>query len=215
MNTHRKPKRFIVALLKYATGIVFLMSFSLLSQATSVMQMNLAQLCDRAGQIFSGTVIEVNADTVQAGGGDMPVLRYRIRVDDTFKGTFAEEKGVRYTEVTMIGTMSQVKSQTKSLLPVLQEGKHYLLMVAPSGPAGVTSTVGLIQGTFSLSDDKIPLAVNGADNVGLFAGMTLPANGGVANALTSNSASSLENHQRGPVPYNVLADMIRNGLEAN
>ncbi len=215
MNTRWKSIRSIVAALKVVAGIALLIGLSLPAHATSVMQMNLAQLCDRAGQIFSGTVIEIKPDTVQAGGGDMPVLRYRIRVDESFKGTFAEEKGVAYADITMIGTIDQTKAGTKSLLPTLQEGKQYLLMVAPNGPAGITSTVGLIQGTFSLSDDKIPLAVNGADNVGLFSGMNISNNNSTPNSVQINSVSSISNHQRGPIPYNTLAELIRNGLEAN
>jgi hypothetical protein len=180
------------------------------------MQMNLTQLCDRAGQIFSGTVVSVTADTINAGGGELPVLRYRVRVDESFKGQFSEEKGVTFAEFTMLGTMAQLKSQRDTVLPMLKQGDQYLLMVAPPGPAGITSTIGLVQGTFALSinSEKEKMALNGANNVGLFAGMNgiNNANPGIARA---NSVSRSATPDRGPVPYSTLASLIRSALEAN
>lgn len=172
--------------------------FSTSANAASVLQMNLQQLCDRAGKIFSGTVLSVEASTVAAGGGQMPVLQYRVRVDEGFKGQFAQEKGVEYVEFRMLGTLAQLKAGHNGIMPVLQQGKPYLLMLAPDGPLGVTSTIGLVQGTFSLSTDRPSMALNGANNVGLFNGM---------NGFSANF--------EGPVSYEFLADTIRNGLEAN
>jgi hypothetical protein len=206
----------MIARALFALGVfIAAIGVSTNTYATSVMQMNLTQLCDRAEQIFSGTVMAISADSVSAGGGEIPVLRYRVRVDDIFKGQFPEEKGMRYAEFTMIGTLQQLKSRPDNLLPTLQQGKQYLLMLAPTGPVGITSTVGLIQGTFSLAinSEKQMMAVNGANNVGLFAGMNAANNN--STLARANAASNLTNHERGAVPYSALAELIRHAVEAN
>ena len=214
MNKQWKRKLSIVANNFFAIGLLLVVVVCGNTQATSVLQMNLTQLTDRAEQIFSGTVLSVAADSIAAGGGQIPVLRYKVRVDDQFKGQFREEKGVLFAEFAMIGTMAQLKSQQESLLPMLQQGKQYLLMVAPSGPLGITSTVGLSQGTFNLSLDanKEMMAVNGADNVGLFTGMNVNTSQTIA--ARANGANTITNQSRGPVAYSQLADMIRQAMEA-
>ena len=45
----------------------------------------------------SGTVVSTPRETVTVGGGDLPVVTYRLRVQDSFKGTVEEVKGMRFT----------------------------------------------------------------------------------------------------------------------
>lgn len=162
--------------------------------AATAMQMNLAQMINNSDKVFVGTVIGVTESRVQAGGGELPAITYRFQVSDTFKGDFDEIKGVKYTEVTMLGTIKNIKERKHPIsdFPLLQEGEEYLLVVAPAGPIGLTTTMGLGQGSFTLTggtDNKV--ALNGANNVGLFSGMNVGFPDGVG------------------IPYNDLAALIR------
>jgi len=182
--------------LKFMSMLVMALLISLSASATTIQQMNLSQLCTRAGQILTGKVVSITPGTVTAGGGEIPVLTYRVNVTEVFKGPVQEEKGVQFVEFTTIGSIKQSQSaRNKLLLPQLKEGRHYLLMVAPEGPVGITNTIGLIQGTFEIRQGKKSMAINGVNNVGLFNGM---------------GVTTMPN--RGPVAYHELARMIHQGL---
>ena len=81
--------------------------------ATSVLQMNLAQMINNSEKVFVGTVVDLSESRIAVGGGEVPAVTYTFRVGDTFKGCYDEEKGVKFTTVTMLGTIKNVK-----------EGKH-------------------------------------------------------------------------------------------
>ncbi len=172
--------------------------------AVTLVRMNLADMCDGAGRIFSGTVIEAKAGTVQAGGGELPVMNYKVAVDDAFKGEFTEIKGQKIAEITMLGKFSPakangiVKFDPIPGLPVLEVGSSYLLFQTEPGTSGLSTTTGLGQGWFKVSgkDDKA-YVVNGFDNTGLFAGME------VAGAPA-----------RGPISYSFMVEQIRAQLGA-
>ena len=157
-------------------------------------QMNLEQLVTQSERIFVGRVISITESRVTMGGGELPAVTYRLAVSDTFKGEYEEIKGERFTDVTMIGRLKDVLSGTHPIadFPVLAKGTEYLLFVAPSGPTGMTATMGLAQGCFHVtgSDDN-KVALNLVNNTGLFSGM----NAGFADGEA--------------VPYDALADMIR------
>lgn len=162
--------------------------------ATSVLQMNLAQMIDRSEKVFVGTVVDISESRIAVGGGEVPAVTYSFRVGDSFKGDFEVVKGVKVTTVTMLGSMKHVKSGKHPIVdfPLLRRGEEYLLMVGEAGPVGLTTTVGLGQGNFSLSgEDGDKVALNAARNVGLFTGMSVPFADGVA------------------VPYPELAALIR------
>lgn len=163
------------------------------AQATTVLQMNLDQLTEGAQTIVRGTVIDVQDTIVDAAGGQLPALRYRVDVSEVLKGDVPTVKDVQLLEFMMI-------DKPKAVLPgfpVLNAGVEYLLFVAPAGPIGLTSTMGLTQGYFSfVKSSETEMIVNGAGNVGLFSDM------GTA------SASS-----RGPVAYADVARLIRAQLD--
>lgn len=167
--------------------------------ATSVLQMNLEDLCDSSAHIFRGTVVDITETTVAAGGGEIPALTYTVEVTEAFKGEFTTVKGVQLAEFKVVGTLKQHAAGKAPIagFPLLQVGGDYLLMIAENGPVGLTAPMGLGQGCFSV-DGKAgaETAVNEFDNDGLFNGMSaagMPASG--------------------PVSYAALADMIRAGVE--
>jgi hypothetical protein len=174
-------------------------------EAATVRQFNLEQMVDRAGQIFRGTVLEAKEGTVQAGGGELPVVTYRIRVDEALKGEFQQVKGQTIAEIRMIGKLKSSHTATArrlSTLPVLvrlEVGQDYLLLATPPSAAGLSTTVGVGQGSFQVfGKPGQETAVNAYNNQGLFRGMSRAAAGTPSG---------------GPVPYPVLADLIRDIVE--
>lgn len=160
--------------------------------ASMVLKMDLADLSERADRIFRGTVLSVEPGAVMAGGAELPTVTYRLRVDEAFKGDYSDTKGV--AEITMLGTIKQQESSGSTLrfsrlpeLPVLIRGGEYVVFTTAASPIGLSTTVGLGQGSFKIyfSADRQEMAVNEIDNVGL--------------SETIN----------GPVPYATLADAIR------
>lgn len=175
--------------------------------AATVIQMNLAEMVDRADRIFRGTVLDVREGTVSVGGGELPTVTYRIRVDESFKGTYQEVKGVRIAELKMVGKLkSSATSPVRrfsvlSDLPKLDVGRDYLLLTTPRSAIGLSTMVGLGQGRFELQGKAgQEVAVNDNKNLGLFRGMG-----------TGFAAST--NQPEGPVPYQDLAGLIRGLVE--
>lgn len=176
------------------------------SGATTVLQMNLEDMVDRAGFIYRGTVIDVTEGTLQAGGATLSTVTYKILVEETFKGELETVKGETLTELTMLGSL-KAEQPSNGLqrfnalpgMPQLRVGFDYLLITTQPSAVGLSTTVGLGQGSFSISSSaKQELAVNEVGNAGLFAGMQ-QSNLRIGAVPTA-----------GPVRYDVLAAQIRN-----
>jgi hypothetical protein len=169
------------------------------SFAVTLVRMNLGDMVSRADRIFSGTVIEAHSGTVQAGGGDMPVMIYKVAVDDSFKGTFTEIKAKKIAEITMLGKLAPVARDGVQRfdhfdgIPILSVGRNYLLFQSRPSAIGLSSTIGLGQGNFQVAGKGPDAQVeNEFGNAGLFAGMEIvgaPA--------------------RGPVSYSFMVEQIR------
>ncbi len=144
--------------------------------ATMLLHMDLGELVQRADRIFRGTVIDVEQSSVEAGGSELPMVVYRLRVEEMLKGDADVVKGDEaYVEIRMVGSIKdedpgdglQRFSQFRDV-PRLRMGSDYLLLTTPASPIGLSTTVGLGQGAFSVfSRDKIDYAVNQFDNLGL------------------------------------------------
>ena len=159
--------------------------------ANMVLKMDLGDLAQRADTIFRGTVLSVEPGAVMAGGAELPTVTYRLRVDEAFKGDYADTKGV--AEITMLGTIKQQEPSGSAVrfsrlpeLPVLVRGGEYVVFTTAPSPIGLSTTVGLGQGSFKIyfTADRQEMAVNEIDNIGL--------------SETIN----------GPVPYTTLAAAI-------
>jgi len=144
--------------------------------ATTMIQMDLADLVQRADRIFRGTVLEVNPGSLEAGGGELSTTTYVLRVEDHFKGAADQVKGdTQIMEVRMIGTIKAPKQvgdvRHFSVLydvPKLKVGGDYLLLTTPASAIGLSTTVGLGQGAFTIfSQDREDFAVNEFNNQGL------------------------------------------------
>lgn len=151
------------------------------AQATDVRQMNLEQLVNASETIMLGTIVGIEGTTVEVGGGTLPAVAYKVRVEEAFKGEFSEVKGVKVAEFKMVGSLKDALAGRHPIVdfPVLKTGNEYLLMVAPAGPTGLTSTMGLGQGLFNVTGSGASrVLLNGSNNVGLFNGMNVPYSGG-------------------------------------
>jgi len=177
--------------------------------AAMILKMNLAQLTDRADAIFRGEVLSAEPGKIAIGGGTLPTVTYRLRVDEAFKGNFEAKENVSpEVEITMLGTLkstahsgNQVRlSSALPEVPKLRVGESYVLFTTAPGASGLRSPVGMGQGSFRIytGANKGELAVNELNNLGLF--------DGVGPAQRSAQASE------GPVTYSRLAVAILSEL---
>jgi hypothetical protein len=173
--------------------------------AAMVAKMNLSQLTDRAEAIFRGHVLSAEPGKITIGGGTLPTVTYRLRVDEAFKGEFeAKENASPEVEITMLGTFKAAVSSgsqthlSSSLpeVPKLRVGENYVLFTTAPGKSGLRSPVGLGQGSFRIypGANKTELAVNELNNLGLFDGR--------------GAAQRAGNVAPGPVTYTRLAGAI-------
>lgn len=146
--------------------------------ATTVLHMNLDGLCDNADKIFRGTVLDVEKGTITAGGGELPTVSYTLEVTEEFLGTYTEVKGKKIATITMVGTPASLAGEVENVNgmarfstlpspPDLQIGHDYLLLTTAESALGLSTTVGLGQGCFSIEGDK---AMNLFQNEGLYEG---------------------------------------------
>ncbi|TDI35735.1 MAG: hypothetical protein E2P03_00080 [Acidobacteria bacterium] len=174
------------------------------SLATTMLHMNLDDMGRQADKIFRGTVLKVTEGEVEVGGGMLPTTTYVLQVDEAFKGEFETVKGLQLVEIRMLGKMrphavgSLKRMSVLPDMPRLDLGQTYLLFSTQPSGAGLSTTVGLGQGSFHLSGTQYKeMAVNEYGNLGLFKGMSVK-----------------DINASGPVPYLRLADQIRTGLAA-
>lgn len=148
--------------------------------ATTMLKMDLGDLTTRAGTIFRGTVIDVDEGTIEVGGGELPAVTYRFRVDELYKGTATETKGNQaIMQVRMVGSLvhskpdanGNLKLSTFREVPRLNKDGDYLLFTTPESSVGLSVTVGLGQGAFRVTPldgtDGEYQAVNEFNNAGL------------------------------------------------
>jgi hypothetical protein len=184
------------------------------ARATTLLQMDLAQLCTRADRIFRGTVLSARVGTIEAGGAQIPTVTYRIDVSESFKGEYQSIKGRRIADIRMIGKPATTASGSSQLFAVLRDvphlkvGETYLLLTTPPSAAGLSTTVGLGQGRFRLTGKAgTEEAVNDFGNRGLFGAARLERT--AAAAPTARIAAAGPSAEGGPVPYSMLAERIR------
>lgn len=162
-------------------------------QAAMVAHMNLGEMALNAHLIMRATVLDVEQGSIELGGGELPVVDYTLRVEETFKGSVDTDKDTAVVVVRMLGDIKGDagegtirKVSVLPELPRLEMGHDYVLFTTEPSAIGLSTTVGLGQGSFSIyTVDKQEMAANELDNAGLF---------------------------QGPVTYGELADAIRNEL---
>ncbi len=159
--------------LLFSLSIVLLL-FVPTAGATTVLRLNLEQMVSRAGNIFRATVLDVRGGTVSVGGGSLPTTTYTLRVEESFKGSFEKEGAT--VEITVAGSIKRdpvvVGNRRKFAVlpevPQLNIGSDYLLITTAPSVAGLSTTVGLGQGAFSIFvRNRQELAVNTVGNANI------------------------------------------------
>jgi hypothetical protein len=148
------------------------------SGSASLLHLSLGEMVGRADKVLRGTVIDMQQGTVSAGGGAIPVIVCQIRVDEAYKGSFVSKGGVEYLEMRMVGQLKREPQRGNparhQVLPDpidLQVGSEYLLLTTPPSAIGLSTAVGLGQGSFRIFErDKVEWAANEFGNAGLFEG---------------------------------------------
>ncbi len=158
---------------------VTLLALCLPATGAMIRKFDLADLCRRADRIVRATVVDVTAGDIQAGGGRIPTVTYRLKVAETLAGQAAGT-----LELTMVGEIKQAPAAGGAVRvpalpepPRLEKGRDYVLFTTPPSSIGLCTTVGLGQGCFAIhSLEKKDVAVNAVNN----AGLGLPTPGPVA-----------------------------------
>lgn len=167
--------------------------------ASYVQQFNLGQMTNNADKIFRGTVVRVESGSLKVGGGELPTVKYVIRVSEMLKGELAASgpKKNNMLEVTMFGSLKTpapkngIQHFGGFKAPALKTGKEYLLFTTAPSTFGLSMTVGVEQGLFRFVEGS--KVISDAKNAGLFRNM--------------DSQGLVE---RSPITYSDLAQRIRN-----
>ena len=56
--------------------------------ATTLLQLNLIEMSERADKIFRGKTMEITPSSTEIGGSEIPILIYKIEVEEAFQGNF-------------------------------------------------------------------------------------------------------------------------------
>ena len=185
--------------------------------ATTVMQMNLVEMSQRSAQIYRGTVLSATEGTIEAGGGQLPIVTYRLEVEEAFRGDIPVVKGMRIAQIRMLGKSKSVRRgnllhvSTLPRMPELAIGRTYLVFTTQPSAIGLSAIVGLGQGAFRIEQvGKDEVAVNEVNNSGLFRDMTAPSAPAARSLAAPAASASLPGS--GPIPYDELARQIRTVL---
>ncbi len=185
--------------------------------ATTVMQMNLEEMSQRSAQIYRGTVLSATEGTIEAGGGQLPIVTYRLEVEEAFRGDIPVVKGMRIAQIRMLGKSKPVQRGNLlhvSALPRMPElaiGRTYLVFTTQPSAIGLSAIVGLGQGAFRIEQvGKDEVAVNEVNNSGLFRDMTAPSAPAARSLAAPAASASLAGG--GPISYDELARQIRTAL---
>ena len=130
---------------------------STLFASTLVQKMDVAEVCARADKIFRGTVISATPGSIEAGGGTLATVTYRIEVTEAFQGDFITKGDQRVAEITMLAPQKGEdigdlrRFAVLADLPTLEVGNDYLLMTSTPSAAGLSAPIGLGQGCYHVT----------------------------------------------------------------
>ncbi len=154
-----------------------LLALAYQAQATMMLKMDLNDLTDRAATIFRGTVLSVEQSAIEAGGGQIPAITYRFKVDELYKGEATIVKGDdAIIQVRMLGSVKPAKADENGRIklsawnevPKFNEGGDYLVFASQASAIGLSAPIGLGQGAFKVyAADGTDMAVNEFNNAGL------------------------------------------------
>ena len=131
-----------------------------ISNAITLQRLGLDDMTQRADKVFRGVVVDIEQTSISVGGGELPVVRYRLKVSEQLKGSADVVKGEdSFIEIKMVGSIKPAVPRTDGLvrlnfmqdIPKLQMGSDYVLFTTPRSSAGLSTMVGLGQGAFDVN----------------------------------------------------------------
>ena len=153
---------------KFRTGLLLLvlLAIPLAASATSMRAQNIVDLVDLSERIMVGTVIDLRDGF---DGRGVPYTEVTLQVSDSIRGN----NGATYT-FRQFGLLEpKALDDGRTSLAVSPDGwprfradeDVMVFMYKPASQTGLQTTVGLLQGKFSIVDGKV---VNGVDNLNVF-----------------------------------------------
>lgn len=183
-----------------------------LGQATTLEPMNLQEIVERSGRIFTGECLSASQG-VDARG--LPYSLYTFRVLESVKGRF--ESGTFTLKQFGIRSLSSRSASDGKLtridgMPDYQPGATYTLFLSKESRWGFSSPVGLVQGAFRvLGEESNRRVINGIGNRNLLLNPSETATQRLARrqqALRSRAARS-EDALQGPVDYSAFLSAVQ------
>lgn len=197
----------MVILMVRSTLFTLVMMGSVLSlQGMSIKQVNISELVGSADRVFYGKCLSAESKFDPEAG--IMVKEYRFLVLESLKGvTQGEDVVIR--QIQMMGR----SSASIPGVPSYRKGQELLLFLHADSRLGLTSPVGMSQGTFKpsrLQGGEIGFA-NPQHNQNLV--QNLGGQSRAAQALSTAQLNLLASGQ--PVPLNMLREVVRQLDELN
>ena len=148
-EAHKSPENNAM-MLRATRPFLALLVVSLLlsgqSLASQVRLVNLEQMTQRAARIFSGRCIDTRVEHDPAAGRDVTVATFRV--ERAVKGAIGDTVTVR-----MLSGGASIGDDPAGA-PRFRRGEEVVLFLYGESSMGLSSTVGLGQGTFKVLTDK-------------------------------------------------------------
>jgi len=136
--------------------------------ASRVRPLNLEQMTERAERIFTGRCLDVRTERHAESGLEVTVATFAV--DQVLKGRVGETIRVRMlANPEPTATRGGVAG-----MPYYHPGEDVILFLYEESSRGLTSPVGMTQGSFLVQHDKQgrAIALNGTGNRSLFRGLS-------------------------------------------
>ncbi len=188
----------IIGVLVMAVGSAF---------ATKMLHRNAQELTQLADRVFVAVCVEAVEETAPIGNATMSYTRYVFDVLEPIKGSLGQTVTIK-----QLGRMRGPGSIVA--MPVYQEGAKYLLFMLPESQIGLSSPVGLFQGSFKVFEGTAKgrmQIINGIGNRGLFKDMTAS---NIKNVQKFNQKDlQLLSIKKGPIEYSRFIDFVKKMVE--
>jgi hypothetical protein len=193
---------------------VILLFMTILSEATSLRVMNLADLVGHSQRIFSAVCQNVSSGFDE---NNLPYTRYSFRVTDSIHG-IANQQVVVIKQFGLSEPIQLENGVTRVSriegMPRYLPGQEYLLFLNQDSRLGFSSPIGLIQGAFRVQGRGTSrTVVNGMRNANLLIDTRKSIQQRVRerqqNLSRSAPVSLPDELVRGPVSYDNLRGLVR------
>ncbi len=175
-------------------------------EGTSLLRRNLAELTMLAEHILVGKVVALS----DGFEGNVPYTKVTIRVTKSIKGS--RKKTFTFKQFGLIEPRDMGNGYTNLNVsppgwPRFKKNEKVIVFLYKSAAlTGLRTTVGLMQGKFTIKDGRI---YNGVDNLGLFRNISVPLG-----KLTKAERSMLQ-MKKGPIDADTFISFLDKAVQNN